>query len=231
MTIVPVRLVIFDCDGTLVDSQHTIVAAMEWAFAGAGLASPERNAITRVVGLSLGEAVSRLVPDADEARVRMLAEAYKAAFAELRRNAAHEEPMFPGVRDALFELARRENTVLAMATGKSRRGVDAVLEREGFHGVFQSIQTADTHPSKPHPSMVLAAMAEAGARPRETVMIGDTTYDIEMALGAGAAALGVAWGYHDPLELKRAGAHAVVDQGAHLVAAIDRLRHSLEAAS
>ncbi len=204
------KLVVFDCDGTLVDSQHMIVAAMERAFAGFGLPAPGRLDILSVVGLSLDQAVSRLVPNAGLGDVGALAEAYKAAFGDLRRDKAHQEPLYPGVREALTDLARQPDVVLGVATGKSRKGLRAVLEREGLGDLFVTLQTADTHPSKPHPAMLLAAIAEAGADAHRTLMIGDTTYDISMARDAGARAIGVAWGYHPVEHLAAAGAHRIL---------------------
>src|SRR3989304_4980803 len=129
----------------------------------------------------------------------------KPASGAARRRPGHREPLFPGVREALHVLSRRDNVLIGMATGKSRRGVDAVLAREGLRPFFATIQTADTHPSKPHPSMILAAMAEAGSEARGTVMIGDTTYDIEMARQAGVGAIGVGWGGHSGPALGAAG--------------------------
>src|SRR5690606_11825217 len=108
-------------------------------------------------------------------------------------------------------LAGRGDIVLGVATGKSRRGVAALFEREGLSDLFMTIQTADDHPSKPHPSMILKAMAETGCAPAETVMVRDTTFDIEMALSAGVGAVGVDWGYHPGEALIAAGAHAVAD--------------------
>ena len=204
------KLVVFDCDGTLVDSQHMIVAAMEQAFAGFDLPSPGRTAILSVVGLSLDQAVRRLVPPSIEADIAALADAYKSAFGELRRDRAHQEPLYPGVRETLHALANEPGVLLGVATGKSRRGLAAVLEREGLTDLFITLQTADTHPSKPHPAMLLAAMAEARAEAHRTLMVGDTTYDVGMARDAGARAIGVAWGYHPVAELKAAGAHRVL---------------------
>ncbi len=218
------KLVIFDCDGTLVDSQHHIVAAMEEAFGAERLALPPREAVVSVVGLSLGTAVARLLPpDSGEDLIVRLAEGYKAAFAMRRQRPDHSEPLFPGVGEAIRALAGRDDVLLGIATGKSRRGVAAVLEREGFSPLFATIQTADTHPSKPDPSMIMAAMAETGAAPRDTIMIGDTTYDIEMALGAGVSAVGVAWGYHPAAALRDAGAHVLVESGHELEPALDSL--------
>ncbi len=204
------KLVVFDCDGTLVDSQHMIVAAMERAFAALGLPPPGRTAILSVVGLSLEQAVHRLVPMAKAADVTALAEAYKSSFGELRRDKAHAEPLYPGIRETLQTLAAVPYVLLGVATGKSRRGLAAVLEREGLTDLFVTLQTADTNPSKPHPGMLLAAMAEAGAEPHRTLMVGDTTFDIGMARDAGARAIGVAWGYHPASELEAAGAHRVL---------------------
>lgn len=217
------KLVLFDCDGTLVDSQHVIVAAMTDAFAGEGLMAPAREAIVGVVGLSLDIAVARLAPaGSDIERVDRLSEAYKAAFAALRSRPDHAEPLYPGVRAALERLAARDDVRIGIATGKSRRGVATLLEREGLASLFHTIQTADTHPSKPHPSMILCAMDETDARPQETVMIGDTTFDMEMARGAGTAALGVAWGYHPADALWQAGAHHVSADCAELERTLDR---------
>jgi phosphoglycolate phosphatase len=218
-----VKLVIFDCDGTLVDSQHVIVAAMEDAFRTNGLVLPARDSILGVVGLSLVTAVEQLLPDEREPDFAVqLAEDYKASFAQRRHGPDHREPLYPGVRDILEGLAKREDVVLGIATGKSQRGVAAVLEREGLTSHFVTIQTADTHPSKPHPSMILKAMAETGADPADTLMIGDTTYDMIMARGAQVTAQGVAWGYHEANVLRGAGAHDVSADSSALMLAIER---------
>ncbi len=217
------RLIIFDCDGTLVDSQHIIVAAMTRAFAAHGIDLPMRDKILSIVGLSLPLAVARLLPDGVEPRtVERVSEAYREAFGELRRDPCHQEPMFPGALEAIRELAGRPDVVLGVATGKSRRGVAALFERFEIGGHFVTIQTADTHPSKPHPSMILTAMAEVGGRAEDTVMIGDTTFDIEMARAAGVGAIGVGWGYHPTVALEAAGAHLIVDRCQELVGAVDK---------
>lgn len=218
------KLVIFDCDGTLVDSQHVIVAAMTDAFLSENMIAPTRDRIVNVVGLSLAIAVARLVPEGTElARVDQLTEAYKAAFATRRRRPDHEEPLFTGVRETLAKLAARDDVLLGIATGKSRRGVDAVLEREGWHNLFATIQTADNNPSKPHPGMIYAAMNETAAEAGDTAMIGDTTYDIEMAREAGTAAIGVTWGYHPEDALRAAGAHHITADCNELEQALDQI--------
>jgi phosphoglycolate phosphatase len=204
-----VRLIVFDCDGTLVDSQHMIVEAMRTAFAAAGLAAPDRASMLQQVGLSLPEAMQALTGLEDLETVTALANAYRNAFFELRRAASIGDPLFPGIGAAVESLAARGDTLLGIATGKSRRGVDALIEREGWHGLFATIQTADDAPSKPHPSMLLQAMAETSIGPERTVMIGDTSYDMLMAVAAKATGIGVSWGYHDPAELTGAGAQLV----------------------
>lgn len=213
-----VKLIVFDCDGTLADSQHMIVAAMEQAFAGRDLPLPPRDEILNVVGLSLSLAVSKLVPHMNEAGVDRLAEDYKAAFGQLRRDPMQYEPLYPGVRDMLLELGARDDVRLGVATGKSRRGLAAILAREELSDLFHTLQTADTHPSKPNPSMLLTAMTEAGSCPAATVMIGDTTYDMDMARAAGVRAIGVSWGYHTVEKLQEAGAHALVHDAPALLA-------------
>jgi phosphoglycolate phosphatase len=215
------KLVILDCDGTLVDSQNGICAAMEHAFSGLGLAVPSREVTLAIVGLSLPEAFAALVPDHDDDLRAALAQRYRTAFLGLKRDPALHEPLFPGVAAAIEAFGAREDIVLGIATGKSRRGIDRLFAREGWAPHFLTVQTADDHPSKPHPAMIRAAMAEAGVGPERTLMVGDTTFDVEMALAAGVGALGVAWGYHPPEELRAAGAHAVVESGDRLVGDID----------
>jgi phosphoglycolate phosphatase len=215
------KLVIFDCDGTLVDSQHAICAAMEHAFTAVGLAPPTRAEVLAVVGLSLPQTFAVLAPQQPLSVRLALAEHYRTDFPGKRELPAMDDPLYPGIGEVVTELAGRDDIVLGIATGKSRRGVARIVQREGWHGHFLTIQTADDNPSKPHPGMVLRAMGETGAEPAQTVMVGDSTYDIEMALGAGAGAVGVAWGYQAPEQLRRAGAHRVVPGVATLVAAID----------
>jgi phosphoglycolate phosphatase len=205
----PVRLAVFDCDGTLVDSQHSIVACMSAAFTAAGLAAPTADAVRRVVGLPLAASVSRLSPLLAVAECQRIAELYKQAFTDMRSAKPLDEPLFPGVVE-LLDALEAEGILLGVATGKGRRGLRITLEHHGLLDRFVTLQTADDAPGKPHPGMLHRAMAETGAAPETTAMIGDTTYDILMALSARTAAIGVSWGYHPPEELRAAGAHAVV---------------------
>jgi len=204
------RLAIFDCDGTLVDSQHNICLAMEDCFQRGGLVPPERAAIRRIVGLSLAEAVHALAPDAPAALRRQLGQDYKTAFKRLRGLGLVDEPLFDGIAELIKTLSAH-GWLLGVATGKSDRGLAYCLDHHGIAHHFVTLQTADRHPSKPHPSMIHQAMRDAGAMPEDTLMIGDTLYDIGMAHAANVTAVGVAWGYHDAAELLAEGAHHVAE--------------------
>lgn len=218
------RLVIFDCDGTLVDSQHLIAAAMVETFAAVGLAAPPTEVVRRVVGLRLDEAIARLLPESHVERAEALAETYKAAFHRLRADpATPQDPLYPAARETLTALAASDY-LLGVATGKSRRGLRLTLERHGLADLFVTLQTADDAPGKPDPTMVRQAMVEAGVAPHETVVIGDTVFDMLMAANAGVRALGVAWGYHEPAELKEAGALGLIERFDELPAQLGRLR-------
>lgn len=217
------KLILFDCDGTLVDSQHVIVAAMGRAFTRAGLAVPPREAVLGIVGLSLVEAMQRLGEGDPRFPAERLADLYRAAFRELRTEPDFNEPMFPGMRALIDTLAARDDVLLGIATGKSQRGVAAVLGHQGLEGRFVTIQTADDAPSKPHPAMVLQAMAATGAEAMDTVLIGDTSFDMVMARAAGARAVGVTWGYHAQDLLRQSGAERLVSDADELLRAIDEI--------
>jgi phosphoglycolate phosphatase len=204
------RLAIFDCDGTLVDSGATIYAALSDTFEQHGLALPPPAECRRIVGLSLVEAIAALVPTLPAQQHQALAEDYKRAFWKLRVAGRVEEPLFDGVLD-LLDALEHDGWLLAVATGKSDRGLHLCLEAHDIHARFMSLQTADRHPSKPHPSMVEQAIADAGAAPDTTIVVGDTSYDMAMAVAAGARGIGAGWGYHEARELIDAGAFAVAD--------------------
>ena len=202
------RLTIFDCDGTLVDSQANICLAMEDCFVRAGLDAPPRERTRRVVGLSLVEAMQAMLPEAEPHIHVNLAEDYKLAFHRLRGRGLIEEPLYDGVAE-LIDTLDRDGWLLGVATGKSDRGLRLCLDHHGLRARFVTLQTADRHPSKPNPSMIEQAMADAGAGPETTLMIGDTSFDMAMARAAGVTAIGVTWGYHGPQELLEAGAHHI----------------------
>jgi phosphoglycolate phosphatase len=205
------RLAIFDCDGTLVDSGATIQRALAAAFEQHGLAVPLPQVSRKVIGLSLTEAMSALLPDALPEQHLALAEDYKRAFWTLRAAGEVEEPLFDGVLE-LLDALEAEGWRLAVATGKSDRGLKHCLEQHGIHARFVSLQTADRHPSKPHPSMVEQAVADAGVTPGASIVVGDTSFDMAMAVNAGATGIGAGWGYHDSEELLDAGATAVAER-------------------
>ena len=210
------RLIVFDVDGTLVDSQADILGSMAAAFSAEGLDVPEREAVLGIVGLSLDVAMTRLAPEADRATHDRLVEGYKHAYMTLRKanGSAQSSPLYPGARTVLDHLAGVDHYLLGVATGKSRRGLDALLQGHGLERMFVTQQVADHHPSKPHPAMLHSAMAETGIAPEAAVMIGDTSFDMEMARAAGMAAIGVSWGYHDREALS--AADVVIDDFAAL---------------
>ena len=205
------RLAVFDCDGTLVDSGATITAALKASLLQHGFDVPPPSVSRRVIGLSLVEAMAALLPEASAEQHRALAEDYKRDFMQLRTAGQVEEPLFDGVLALLDEL-EADGWLLAVATGKSDRGLRHCLEQHDIHARFVSLQTADRHPSKPHPSMVEQAIADSGASPDTTVVVGDTSFDMAMAAAAGASGIGVGWGYHESEELIAAGAVAVAER-------------------
>ena len=210
-----VRLALFDCDGTLVDGQAGVCNAMELAFADAGLPAPDRHLVRRIVGLSLPQAIRQLTPDSSETLRSGIDAAYRERFRAAREAGMLVEPLYDGISELVADLTTAGWT-LGVATGKSQRGLEHCLATHGLTAQFATLQTADHHPSKPHPAMIAAALAETGATPDQCVMIGDTVFDMAMAKAAGVRALGVDWGYHTAAELIEAGAEAVAIDPAHL---------------
>lgn len=209
------RLALFDCDGTLVDGQAGVVCAMEAAFADHGLPLPDRHLVRRIVGLSLPQAIRSLAPDADEDLRAGIDESYRRIFRTNRESGQLVEPLYDGIADLVMRLAG-DGWMLGVATGKSQRGLDHCLAVHGLSAHFATLQTADHHPSKPHPSMVDTALAETGVARELCVMIGDTQFDMAMAVNAGVRAIGVDWGYHTAQELRDAGAERVALNPAEL---------------
>ncbi|MEL6915973.1 MAG: HAD-IA family hydrolase [Pseudomonadota bacterium] len=213
------RFVLFDVDGTLVDSQAHIVGSMEAAFASLGLTAPTRDRVLSIVGLSLPQAMAELVPGGP---VEALVTAYKQSYQDLRTShgEAQASPLYAGIKELLHGLHGEPETLLGVATGKSKRGLDHVMATHDLARLFITRQDADGHPSKPHPSMALAALREAGL---ETgVMVGDTTFDMEMGRAAGMATIAVTWGYHRAERLAPL-ADRVVEDTAALRGAIDEV--------
>lgn len=208
------QLLIFDVDGTLIDSQNLIVEAQRRTFSAHDLPIPDRATALAVVGLSLREAFETLA--GADAPIESLAEHYKGSFNDLRTDPANHPPLFPGARETIARYGADARFMLGVATGKSRRGVTHLLERTGWGDLFATVQTADDHPSKPAPDMILAALAETGVAARDTFMIGDTSFDMAMAKAAGVRAIGVSWGYHTVEALVEAGAERVISSFAEL---------------
>lgn len=217
------RLVIFDCDGTLVDGQHAIVDVMTRTFDGAGLSIPSRDDVRSIIGLSLPNAMRALAPDLGEDDYHDLSRAFENSFGAYRAEPGHDfEPLYPGVKDMLRALDQA-GYVMAVATGKSLRGLKKVLAAHEIGDYFVSLQTADHHPSKPHPSMVSTCIADGGSAASHAVVIGDTHFDMDMASNAGVFALGVDWGYHDSDQLVNAGAKQVLAHSSEIPQAVAQL--------
>jgi len=214
------RLVLFDVDGTLVDSQAEIMSAMQVAFDRVGLALPNRADVLSTVGLSLTETFQTLIPQADAALIAAISQEYKTAYFE-NRMAGARPVLFDGIDTVIRRLAQRDDLVLGVATGKSRRGINALIDMYDWQGVFVTVQVSDDHPSKPSPSMILAALGETGVDAHCAVMIGDTEYDMQMAQSAGVHALGVSWGYHDHRRLK--AAQMILDQVSDIETALNKI--------
>ena len=206
---------IFDCDGTLIDGQASICEAMEAAFAGFDLPAPQRGDVRRAVGLSLPQAVRSLLPDEAEDLHHRIVEAYKREFRTARTEGRIAQPLVSGIPDLLDRL-QAAGWQLAVATGMSDRGLDHCLAANGIADRFVSLQTADRHPSKPDPSMIDQVLADCAADRSQAVMIGDTTYDIQMAANAQVRGIGVDWGYHQPRELTACGAELVASSPAQI---------------
>ncbi len=206
------KLVLFDCDGTLVDSAHLIHEVMVRTFRHFELEEPPAAATHAIIGLTLDSAIARMrgLDAVDAQAVAMMAH-YKSIFAATRLEAGFQEPLFPGIDGVIAELSARDDLILGAVTGKSRHGLNLVCETHGWSDTFYVARTADDCPSKPHPAMVLECCGTTGISPADTIVIGDSIYDMEMAKAAGANALGVSWGYGAATDLKRAGADMIAD--------------------
>lgn len=207
------KLVLFDCDGTLVDSGKLIHEVMARTFVEFGHARPEFALTKSIIGLTLASAIARMQgkPDVDSEAAAMAAH-YKSIYGGVRAEDGYQEPLFEGIQGVIDRLAEREEMLIGAVTGKSRRGLDIILDTHGFRPHFIVSRTADDCPSKPHPAMVLECCHETGMDIRDTIVIGDAIYDMQMAKSAGAKAIGVSWGYASVDDLGTAGADVIVHQ-------------------
>ena len=215
------KLAVFDVDGTLVDSRAILKEASDAAFTALGLTPPPYDELRQIVGLNLREGLAILAPGHSQEVVDSLVAYYKSSFGDLHRRPGFIEPLYDGAADLLDRL-KREGWRIAMATGKSRRGVDMITAMHGWADLFDTTHCADDGPGKPHPAMLLGAMEALGAEPACTVMIGDTAHDIRMAKAAGVCSVGVTWGFHTREEIEAAEADWIAETFAELAQQLDR---------
>jgi len=215
------KLIIFDFDGTLVDSRSLILESHRIVFAEFRLPAPSPADSLALVGKSLDVILTQLA--GPTAPVLEMVRAYDLLLPQLRADPAFAEKPFDGVAELLRELSSTTNTVLGIATGHRSDTIAPALEALQWNGFFRTIQAADMAPSKPHPGMLLQALAATGATSENAIFIGDTTFDIEMARAAQLRSIGVGWGYHQPEQLMAAGAHRVAK-------AVDELRSCIQSA-
>jgi phosphoglycolate phosphatase len=204
------KLALFDCDGTLVDSAALIHGVMARTFVAFGHPRPAIESTKSIIGLTLDIAIARMQgkPHVDDEAVAMTAH-YKKIYMDVRGEPGMDVPLFDGIKPVIAALAARDDILIGAVTGKSRRGLVSVLETHGFTPHFIVSRTADDCPSKPHPAMVTECCDETGMNPADTVVIGDAIYDMQMAKAAGAKAIGVSWGYASVDDLIAAGADAI----------------------
>ena len=201
------KLLVFDWDGTLMDSAMRIVACVQAAADDLSLSVPSESAAKNIIGLGLDEAMARLFPESDVDEKQRIVERYRHHFLFTNQTPS---PLFEGAQEVL-ETLRLEGYLLAVATGKGRPGLDRVLEQTGLGPLFHATRCADEAPSKPHPDMLLQILDELAVDAHEALMIGDTEYDINMAHNAGAKALGVSYGVHEKQRLLRCSPEACLD--------------------
>lgn len=207
MDMYDIKLVVFDWDGTLMDSEAQIVACMRAAIDDLRLASRTADEVKNIIGLGLREAVTALYPEAGKDLVQALADRYRDHWLAGDR----QSQLFPGVEETLH-LLKDEGFRLAVATGKGRRGLDKVLRETGLGELFDATRCADETRSKPHPLMLEQIMNELGSVPAQTLMVGDTEYDMEMARNAQAHPVAVSYGVHDWPRLQRHAPLTCLDQ-------------------
>lgn len=201
------QCVVFDWDGTLMDSIQKIVECLQAAAQDVGLPVPSRNAAKNIIGLGLHESMLAVFGDITEAKIAELVDRYKFHFLDKNQT---KQPLYPAVRSGLTALDET-GAALCVATGKARRGLDRVMKQENLESFFMYTRCADESRSKPHPQMLLDILEYTALNPEKVLMVGDTSYDMEMAVGASIDAIGIAHGAHSQLELSSSGANHVFD--------------------
>ncbi|NOR61171.1 MAG: HAD-IA family hydrolase [Rhodobacteraceae bacterium] len=214
------KLVIFDMDGTLIDSQAFIQLGMGQGFARAGYPAVNKDDVLSIVGLSFNAAVAVLLPTLDAAENQRVVDVIQQTFYKLRDEMGDDvgSPLYPGARDTLERLHLVDEILMGVATGKARRGLDHAYNAHKIEHFFITSQTADLHPSKPHPSMLHQTLKDTGVEAAQAVMVGDTEFDMEMGRAAGFKTVGVSWGYHPVSRL--GAADVIIDDFADLDAAL-----------
>lgn len=219
--VMPVKMAIFDVDGTLVDSRSSILRALIEAATILGHVPPSYDEARQIVGLSLPQAIAQMRPALDEVQVEAYCDEYKDAFLRFHAEPDFHEALYEGA-DAHLRHLKAEGWLLGMATGKSRRGINRNREVFNWHGLFDAAFCADDGPSKPHPHMLELNMKALGVEPQNCIMIGDTTHDIDMANEAKVCSIAVSWGFHTVDELQHARPHKIVHDFAQLKLALDQ---------
>lgn len=214
-----VRFAAFDLDGTLFDSAGSIVDGVQACWRACGFSPPDPEAVRRIIGLPWEESVRALLPGAGPAEFRKIRAYHDEVRSGARSRPERRETLFAGARRTL-DVLNADGWALGVVTSRSGARAFEMLEEHGIGGIFSTVKTADMGPGKPDPHLLIGAMDDVGAEAGTTAMIGDTTFDMEMAVAAGAAALGVSWGVHETAALRAAGAR-------HVVESFDDLRHGL----
>ena len=216
----PLKLAVWDVDGTLVDSRASIAGILQEAAVTVGVTPPTYDQVRQIVGLSLKEAVEQMCPDLDPERAAIYAAEYKQTFVRHHAKPDFHEPLYAGA-DVCLRRLKAEGWLLGMATGKSRRGIDRNTAAYGWEGLFDASFCADDGPSKPHPHMIQLNMDALGVDRRQTVMIGDTVHDIRMGRDAGIYTIAVSWGFNTVEELQSVTPGHIVHDFDELNAALD----------
>lgn len=218
----PLKLAVFDCDGTIVDSRKLIVEGMVRSFAAHDLPIPSSRAVMDLVGLPLRDVLVSLSPSTLPARaLDALADTYSRTFVSMHGDPEWRPPMYPGTVAMLLDLVDRHGALLGIATGKSRRGLVRTMTDFDEQLVFATTWTADDGPGKPNPAILEEAMRDVGVGPDECVMVGDTTFDIEMGHNAGMKTVAVPWGNHTRDRLLKAQPNILVESWDEFISWLD----------